>query len=63
MILPKTVDDMDVIADVCIHRPVMKLPFDPNAEPSRNDYEGEENPDPRTSCPYYGNHWSAHYWA
>jgi len=44
----KLCDDMDVIADVCIHRPVMKLPFDPNAEPSsRRLREGEENPDPR----------------
>ncbi|WP_348550006.1 MobA/MobL family protein (plasmid) [Psychrobacter sp. KFRI-CH2-11] len=44
----KLCDDMDVIADVCIHRPVMKLPFDPNAEPSSKRLrEGEENPDPR----------------
>ncbi|WP_198331109.1 MobA/MobL family protein, partial [Psychrobacter cibarius] len=40
--------DMDVIADVCIHRPVMKLPFDPNVPPSSKYLrEGEENPDPR----------------
>jgi hypothetical protein len=39
---------MDVIADVCIHRPVMKLPFDPNVPPSSKYLrEGEENPDPR----------------
>ena len=44
----KLVDDMDVIADVCIHRPVMKLPFDPDAKPSSKRLrEGEENPDPR----------------
>ena len=44
----KLCDDMDVIADVCIHRPVMKLPFDPNAKPSSKRLrEGEENPDPR----------------
>jgi hypothetical protein len=44
----KLVDDMDVIADVCIHRPVMKLPFDPEAKPSSKHLrEGEENPDPR----------------
>lgn len=44
----KLCDDMDVIADVCIHRPVMKLPFDPNVPPSsRYLREGEENPDPR----------------
>lgn len=44
----KLVDDMDVIADVCIHRPVMKLPFDPEAKPSSKRLrEGEENPDPR----------------
>lgn len=44
----KLVDDMDVIADVCIHRPVMKLPFDPNVPPSSKYLrEGEENPDPR----------------
>lgn len=44
----KLADDMDVIADVCIHRPVMKLPFDPNAKPSSKRLrEGEENPDPR----------------
>ncbi|WP_351059219.1 MobA/MobL family protein, partial [Psychrobacter sp. TB20-MNA-CIBAN-0197] len=40
--------DMEVIADVCIHRPVMKLPFDPNVPPSSKYLrEGEENPDPR----------------
>ena len=44
----KLCDDMDVIADVCIHRPVMKLPFDPNVPPSSKYLrEGEENPDPR----------------
>ena len=44
----KLVDDMDVIADVCIHRPVMKLPFDPDAKPSSKRLrEGEKNPDPR----------------
>ncbi|WP_198329798.1 MobA/MobL family protein [Psychrobacter cibarius] len=44
----KLVDDMDVIADVCIHRPVMKLPFDPEAKPSSKRLrEGEQNPDPR----------------
>ena len=44
----KLCDDMDVIADVCIHRPVMKLPFDPNVLPSSKYLrEGEENPDPR----------------
>lgn len=44
----KLCDDMDVIADVCIHRPVMKLPFDPEAKPSSKRLrEGEENPDPR----------------
>ena len=44
----KLCDDMDVIADVCIHRPVMKLPFDPNVPPSSKRLrEGEENPDPR----------------
>ena len=44
----KLVDDMDVIADVCIHRPVMKLPFDPEAKPSSKRLrKGEENPDPR----------------
>ncbi len=44
----KLADDMDVIADVCIHRPVMKLPFDPDAKPSSKRLrEGEENPDPR----------------
>ena len=44
----KLVDDMDVIADVCIHRPVMKLPFDPDAKPgSKRLREGEKNPDPR----------------
>ena len=44
----KLADDMDVIADVCIHRPVMKLPFDPNTKPSSKRLrEGEENPDPR----------------
>ena len=44
----KLVDDMDVIADVCIHSPVMKLPFDPDAKPSSKRLrEGEENPDPR----------------
>jgi len=37
-----------VIADVCLHRPVMKLPFDPNAKPSSKRLrEGEQNPDPR----------------
>ncbi len=42
------VDDMDVIADVCIHEPVMKLPFDPKVEPSSKYLrEGEVNPDPR----------------
>ncbi|MGP5440305.1 MobA/MobL family protein [Psychrobacter faecalis] len=44
----KLCDDMDVIADVCIHRPVMKLPFDPNVPPNPKYLrEGEENPDPR----------------
>ena len=44
----KLCDDMDVIADVCIHRPVIKLPFDPNVPPSSKYLrEGEENPDPR----------------
>ena len=44
----KLCDDMDVIADVCLHRPVMKLPFDPNAKPSSKRLrEGEQNPDPR----------------
>ena len=44
----KLADDMDVIADVCIHRPVMKLPFDPEAKPSSTRLrEGEQNPDPR----------------
>ena len=44
----KLCDDMDVIADVCIHRPVMKLPFDPEAKPSSKRLrEGEQNPDPR----------------
>ena len=44
----KLCDDMDVIADVCIHRPVMKLPFDPNVPPSSKYLrEGEENPNPR----------------
>ena len=44
----KLCDDMDVIADVCIHRPVMKLPFDPSVPPSSKYLrEGEENPDPR----------------
>ena len=44
----KLCDDMDVIADVCIHEPVMKLPFDPEAKPSSKHLrEGEENPDPR----------------
>ena len=44
----KLCDDMDVIADVCIHRPVMKLTFDPNVPPSSKYLrEGEENPDPR----------------
>ena len=44
----KLCDDMDVIADVCIHRPVMKLPFDSEAKPSSKRLrEGEENPDPR----------------
>ncbi|MGR3900511.1 hypothetical protein FW759_13815 [Psychrobacter sp. 1176_08] len=44
----KLCDDMDVIADVCIHRPVMKLPFDPNVPPSSKYLrEDEENPDPR----------------
>ena len=44
----KLCDDIDVIADVCIHRPVMKLPFDPNVPPSSKYLrEGEENPDPR----------------
>ena len=44
----KLIDDMDVIADVCIHRPVMKLPFDPEAKPSSKRLrEGEKNPDPR----------------
>lgn len=44
----KLVDDMDVIADVSIHRPVMKLPFDPEAKPSSKRLrEGEKNPDPR----------------
>lgn len=44
----KLCDDMDVIADVCIHRPVMKLPFDPEAKPSSKRLrEGEKNPDPR----------------
>ena len=44
----KLCDDMNVIADVCIHRPVMKLPFDPDAKPSSKRLrEGEENPDPR----------------
>ena len=44
----KLCDDMNVIADVCIHRPVMKLPFDPNVPPSSKYLrEGEENPDPR----------------
>ena len=44
----KLCDDMDVIADVCLHHPVMKLPFDPNAKPnSKRLREGEQNPDPR----------------
>ena len=44
----KLCDDMNVIADVCLHRPVMKLPFDPNAKPSSKRLrEGEQNPDPR----------------
>jgi len=44
----KLCDDMDVIADVCLHRPVMKQPFDPNAKPSSKQLrEGEQNPDPR----------------
>lgn len=44
----KLCDDMDVIADVCVHRPVMKLPFDPEAKPSSKRLrEGEQNPDPR----------------
>ncbi|WP_201538547.1 MobA/MobL family protein [Psychrobacter sanguinis] len=44
----KLCDDMNVIADVCLHRPVMKLPFDPNAKPSSKRLrEGEKNPDPR----------------
>ena len=44
----KLCDDMNVIADVCLHRPVMKLPFDPNAKPnSKRLREGEQNPDPR----------------
>ncbi|WP_299066681.1 MobA/MobL family protein [uncultured Psychrobacter sp.] len=44
----KLADDMDVIADVCIHRPVMKLPFDTDAKPSSKRLrEGEKNPDPR----------------
>lgn len=44
----KLCDEMDVIADVCLHRPVMKLPFDPNAKPSSKRLrKGEQNPDPR----------------
>lgn len=44
----KLCDDMNVIADVCLHCPVMKLPFDPNAKPSSKRLrEGEQNPDPR----------------
>ena len=44
----KLCDDMNVIADVCIHRPVMKLPFDPDSKPSSKRLrEGEQNPDPR----------------
>lgn len=44
----KLCDDMNVIADVCLHRPVMKLPFDPNAKPSSKRLrEGEQNPDLR----------------
>lgn len=41
-------DKYNVIADVCIHKPVMKAPYDPGKKPSSKRLrQGEENPDPR----------------
>ena len=61
----KLADDMDVIADVCIHRPVMKLPFDPDAKPSSKRLrEGEKNPDPRNFHAHiFSDHSSAYPWS
>lgn len=41
-------DKYNIIADVCIHKPVMKKPYDPDAKPSYDMLKkGEENPDHR----------------
>src|SRR5699024_3867616 len=41
-------DKYNIIADVCIHQPVLKEPYDPKKPPSFNRLrEDEQNPDPR----------------
>ena len=41
-------DKYNIIADVCIHQPVLKEPYDPKKPPSFNRLrENEQNPDPR----------------
>lgn len=41
-------DKYKIIADVCIHQPVLKEPYDPKKPPSFNRLrENEQNPDPR----------------